>query len=163
MSDCPCGSGLSFETCCGPIIAGEPAATAEALMRSRYTAYVRHAYDHLGRSLSSAQRKDYSPDDAKRWSEQSQWIGLKILATEKGGPADKEGLVQFSARFQSEGKEHEHLETAVFTREEGRWVYAGQVQQPGQTVRREAPKVGRNDPCPCGSGKKYKKCCGAAA
>jgi preprotein translocase subunit SecA len=29
------------------------------------------------------------------------------------------------------------------------------------TFRREAPKVGRNDPCPCGSGKKYKKCCGA--
>jgi tetratricopeptide (TPR) repeat protein len=29
-----------------------------------------------------------------------------------------------------------------------------------QPVRREAPKVGRNDPCPCGSGKKYKKCCG---
>src|SRR5262249_681441 len=29
--------------------------------------------------------------------------------------------------------------------------------------RREEPKVGRNDPCPCGSGKKYKKCHGAAA
>jgi uncharacterized protein YecA (UPF0149 family) len=28
-----------------------------------------------------------------------------------------------------------------------------------ETVRREEPKVGRNDPCPCGSGKKYKKCC----
>ena len=32
-----------------------------------------------------------------------------------------------------------------------------------KTVRREEPKVGRNDPCPCGSGKKYKKCHGAAA
>jgi len=31
------------------------------------------------------------------------------------------------------------------------------------TVRRDEPKVGRNDPCPCGSGKKYKKCHGAAA
>jgi preprotein translocase subunit SecA len=31
-----------------------------------------------------------------------------------------------------------------------------------QTVRREGPKVGRNDPCPCGSGKKYKKCHGSA-
>ena len=32
---------------------------------------------------------------------------------------------------------------------------------PAQPVERDAPKVGRNDPCPCGSGKKYKKCCGA--
>jgi hypothetical protein len=30
-----------------------------------------------------------------------------------------------------------------------------------RTVKREEPKVGRNDPCPCGSGKKYKKCHGA--
>jgi preprotein translocase subunit SecA len=34
---------------------------------------------------------------------------------------------------------------------------------PPTTVRRSMPKVGRNDPCPCGSGKKYKKCCGATA
>ena len=32
---------------------------------------------------------------------------------------------------------------------------------PRQAVVRQGPKVGRNDPCPCGSGKKYKKCCGA--
>jgi len=32
-----------------------------------------------------------------------------------------------------------------------------------KTVRHDGPKVGRNDPCPCGSGKKYKKCHGAAA
>ena len=32
----------------------------------------------------------------------------------------------------------------------------------GKTVRKsKAKKIGRNDPCPCGSGKKYKKCCGA--
>ncbi|MGH7180068.1 MAG: SEC-C metal-binding domain-containing protein, partial [Tepidisphaeraceae bacterium] len=43
---------------------------------------------------------------------------------------------------------------------------AGEVQGEGakvKTITREAPRVGRNDPCPCGSGKKYKKCCGAAA
>jgi uncharacterized protein len=36
------------------------------------------------------------------------------------------------------------------------------VREPPPTVRRDAPKVGRNDPCPCGSGKKFKQCCGAA-
>ena len=163
MSECPCGSGRSYETCCEPIINGAPAPTAEALMRSRYSAYVKHAFEHLGRSLSAEQRKDYSPEDARRWSEKSEWLGLKILRVEKGGEGDTEGLVEFSARFRSDGNEHEHLEAAVFTRDEGRWVYAGQLPQRGHTVRREAPKVGRNDPCPCGSGKKYKKCCGAAA
>ena len=163
MSDCPCGSGRSYETCCQPIIAGDPAPTAEALMRSRYSAYVKHAYDHLGRSLSEKERKDFSADDAKRWSESSQWLGLTILRTEKGGPDDDVGLVEFSAKFKNEGKEHEHLEAALFSREDGRWVYAGQAPQRGTTVRYEKPKVGRNDPCPCGSGKKYKKCCGAAA
>ncbi|MBW3595844.1 MAG: SEC-C domain-containing protein, partial [Planctomycetes bacterium] len=29
------------------------------------------------------------------------------------------------------------------------------------TIRHAAPRVGRNEPCPCGSGKKFKKCCGA--
>jgi preprotein translocase subunit SecA len=40
---------------------------------------------------------------------------------------------------------------------------AGSEAKQAQTVRRSGEKVGRNDPCPCGSGKKYKKCCGAAA
>ncbi|MCL1816725.1 MAG: SEC-C metal-binding domain-containing protein [Clostridiales bacterium] len=42
--------------------------------------------------------------------------------------------------------------------------YNGEEELPGsqitQTVQRIEPKVGRNDPCPCGSGKKYKRCCG---
>ena len=37
------------------------------------------------------------------------------------------------------------------------------AQEEGKTMRRDQPKVGRNDPCPCGSGKKYKKCHGAVA
>jgi SEC-C motif-containing protein len=163
MSACPCGSGRTFETCCGPIIAGSPAVTAEALMRSRYTAYAQHAYDHLGRSLSAEQRKDYSAEDAKRWSEHSEWLGLTILRTEQGGPADAEGVVEFSARYRTDGKDQEHVETARFTREEGNWVYAGQVVPESHTVRRETPKIGRNDPCPCGSGKKYKVCHGRLA
>jgi len=163
MNECPCGSGLAYEACCGPIIAGAPAPTAEALMRSRYSAYVKHAYEHLGSSLSAEQRKDFSVEQSKTWAESSEWLGLKIIRTEKGGPDDTEGVVDFSARFRSAGKDQEHLESARFTREDGRWVYDGVVPAEGHTVRREAPKVGRNDPCPCGSGKKYKKCCGAAA
>ena len=162
MADCPCGSGRSYDACCQPIIAGAPAPTAEALMRSRYSAYVKHEYEHLGRSLSAEQKKDFSAEETKRWSEQSEWLGLKILRAEKGGPSDQEGLVEFAARYRTQGEEQEHVETALFGREGG-WVYAGQIPQQGTTVRYEKPKPGRNDPCPCGSGKKYKKCCGAAA
>ena len=132
-------------------------------MRSRYSAYVKHAYDHLGRSLTAEQAKDFSVEQSRRWSEQSEWLGLQIVRTEKGGPDDDTGAVEFVARFRSEGQDHEHHEIGLFTREAGRWVYAGQVAPRGTTVRYEKPKVGRNDPCPCGSGKKYKKCCGAAA
>lgn len=164
MTDCPCGSGRQYEACCGPIIdAGVPPETAEAAMRSRYTAYVRHAYPHLERTLTQGERADFSLEETQRWAEQSEWLGLSVLRVEKGGAADSEGLVEFSARFRTGGKEHEHVEAARFVREEGQWRYAGTEKIKGQTVRREAPKVGRNDPCPCGSGRKFKKCCGAAA
>ena len=131
-------------------------------MRSRYTAYVKRDIAHLEHSLSASQREDFDAEAAKKWAESSEWLSLTILRTEHGGADDKIGAVEFSAKFRSEGKEHEHVEGALFGREDGRWVYTGQVNEPGKTVRREAPKVGRNDPCPCGSGKKYKKCCGVA-
>ncbi|MFT3782388.1 MAG: YchJ family protein [Nibricoccus sp.] len=161
MSLCPCGSNKEYEVCCGPIIAGAPAPTAEALMRSRYTAYVKHEYAHLEKTLSEAQRKDFDAADSKRWAESSEWLGLTIHQTEKGGPDDEQGMVHFTAKFRAEGEDREHIEAALFTKESGRWVYSGYIQPKGTPVRRETPKVGRNDPCPCGSGKKYKKCCGA--
>ena len=132
-------------------------------MRSRYSAYVTRGYAHLGSSLSAEQRKDFAPDDAKSWAESSEWLGLTIHRTEQGGPGDTAGLVEFTARFKTDGQEREHHEVAVFGREDGRWVYTGHANGPGKTVRRETPKLGRNAHCSCGSGKKYKKCCGVAA
>jgi SEC-C motif domain protein len=164
MSECPCGSGRDYESCCGPIISGaQPAATAEALMRSRYSAYVKHDYKHLEQSLSEAQRSDFSLEETRKWAESAEWLGLTVRSTEKGGPEDTEGVVEFSAKFRIEGKEHEHVEAGSFVKKDTNWFYDGTVQTAPQTIRREAPKIGRNDPCPCGSGKKYKKCCGAAA
>lgn len=163
MSLCPCGSGKNYDACCGPIIAGAPAPTAEALMRSRYTAHVKHEIAHLGRTLSAEQRQTFDEAAARRWSNESEWLGLTINRTEGGGEKDDAGTVEFTARFKMNGEEHEHFEAALFGREDGQWVYTGQLNGPGTTYRREQPKIGRNDPCPCGSGKKYKKCCGGAA
>ncbi|MBF0305127.1 MAG: YchJ family protein [Alphaproteobacteria bacterium] len=156
---CPCGSGQSFEACCAPLLAGAPAATPEALMRSRYSAFVKADIGHLERSLSPAEKADFDPAQAKSWAETAEWLGLEIRATEGGGPEDQTGTVAFTARFRVQGKDQAHHETARFTRHDGRWAYAGGAMGMG-TVRHKGPKVGRNDPCPCGSGKKFKVCCG---
>ena len=159
---CPCGFNKEHADCCGPILAGVPALTAEALMRSRYSAYAKRNYKHLEDSLCAEQRADFSLQDARTWAESSEWLGLEVLDTTGGGEADSEGTVRFLARFRTDGEAREHLENARFIREDGLWVYAGQVTEKSTTVRRAEPKIGRNDACPCGSGKKYKKCHGAA-
>lgn len=158
MQKCPCGSGREYEECCGPIISGaSKASTAEALMRSRYSAY---ALGHVEHILASCV-KDGDMDEAatRRWSEKATWLGLEIRGTEKGGPGDTEGKVDFSASYVMDGLREEHRESANFVKKDGEWLYeTGEVTP--TTIVRQGPKVGRNDPCPCGSGKKYKQCCG---
>jgi SEC-C motif-containing protein len=78
------------------------------------------------------------------------------------GSHPDEALVEFIASFREEGQLHRHHEVARFLRDQDRWYYMDGAAPKPQTLRHEQPKVGRNDPCPCGSGKKYKKCCGAA-
>jgi len=164
MSDCPCGSSKPYADCCALFVEGAAKApTPEAVMRSRYTAYVKLAYAHLERTLTLEQRSDFSIEDTRKWSESSEWLGLTVHRTEGGGPEDTTGMVEFSARFTTAGKEQLHQEIARFEKIEGEWLYAGMVDEREEPIRREAPKVGRNDPCPCGSGRKFKKCCGAAA
>jgi SEC-C motif-containing protein len=160
MSNCPCGSGLDYEICCGPYIAGtkEPP-TAEALMRSRYTAYAVHNIDHIINTCYADGKTDIDRKETQAWSEESTWLGLKILAVEKGGVNDTEGTVEFEASYERRGLKDRHHETARFKKHAGRWLYEEGNVAP-VTVVRSSPKVGRNDPCPCGSGKKYKLCHG---
>ena len=161
MTQCPCGSALAYEACCEPVITGAaPAATPEALMRSRYSAYAMKALDHLKESLHPEHRADYDAEGAKRWAEGSEWLKLEVFETSGGGEDEDEGTVEFAATYRRKGEKVTHREEARFTRHKGRWYYTdGRMVTPG-TVRNEGPKVGRNDPCTCGSGKKYKKCCG---
>jgi len=129
-------------------------------MRSRYTAYVLEEIDYLKETLTPAQQADFSADDTRKWARESEWHGLEIQDVEKGGEGDDSGKVAFAAHFTSNGQKQTHFETALFEKIDGRWLYSGMEETQGQTIRRDAPKIGRNDPCPCGSGKKYKKCCG---
>jgi SEC-C motif-containing protein len=164
MSTCPCGSGSAYETCCGPIIAGGAAPTAEALMRSRYSAYVRGDVDHILGTYTPDAARNVDRASTERWSKSSTWLGLTIVSTERGGSSDEDGTVEFKARFRegTDGPEQVHHERARFVRsvKDRRWRYAdGRVVAPPPARREVVP--GRNDPCSCGSGKKYKKCHGA--
>jgi len=161
MDQCPCGSKLPYAECCGPLIAGaQLATTAKQLMRSRYSAYVKKEMDYLLSSLHPDHRADYDEKSSRAWAEHAQWHGFEILKISAGGPDDREGEVEFSASFTEKGIRQEHHERSSFRKVEGRWYFtAGKLLPPKQVVR-STPKAGRNDPCPCGSGKKFKKCCG---
>ncbi len=162
MSSCACGSGREFSECCEPLLNGsEMAATAEALMRARYTAYVKGYIAFLGDSLHPAHRHDWDEAATRKWAETANWRGLNILATDAGGADDTLGIVEFTAEFDEDGIQKRHHEISRFRKENGRWYYVDGGPPKPQTVKREAAKVGRNEPCPCGSGKKYKKCCAA--
>ncbi|WP_137390724.1 YchJ family protein [Rhodoligotrophos defluvii] len=162
---CPCRSGSTFGACCGPLIAGERAApTAEALMRSRYSAFAAQAIDYLEQTLLPSTRRDFDRQSVTEWARNSEWTGLEVVATERGGAEDREGVVEFIAHFRVNGEDRTHHETSRFSRRDGRWYYVdGRVGRRQETVVRQTPKIGRNDPCSCGSGKKFKKCCGLAA
>jgi SEC-C motif-containing protein len=119
--DCPCGSGASYGACCGPLHRGAIATTAEALMRSRYSAYALGETDHLWRTWHPRTRPDrVTAHDA--WA----WRGLEVHATTGGGrdsPDDTEGTVTFTARYDGPDGPEVLRERSRFVRRGGRWVY----------------------------------------
>ena len=161
---CPCKSGKTLGECCGPIIAGTAKAkTPEALMRARYSSYVTGDVEFLKTSATKAVQEEFDEAASKAWSKAAEWHGLEIIRTEKGGSRDKEGVVEFRALYTANGEFCNHHEVSKFVKEGREWKFAdGELVGETPTVREE-PKIGRNDPCPCGSGKKYKKCCGRGA
>ena len=159
MSNCPCGSGFHYGECCEPVIReSRPAETAEQLMRARYSAYDRVETDFLFNSTHPKHRKGYDHKGTREWAERAEWLGLEIVDTKMGSEGDNTGVVEFIARFKEKGVVREHHEMASFKKEEGAWFFTegSMVKQKPITVQ----KTGRNEPCPCGSGLKHKKCCG---
>lgn len=160
MDACPCGSNKDYALCCRPLIKGEQAAgTAEQLMRSRYSAFVNKEMDYILSSLHPDRRADYDEQSSRAWAENAAWHGIKILKTTAGGPDDTEGQVEFVVSYTENGARQEHHELSAFEKKDGSWYFSTGKTMPKPAVR-AAPKIGRNDPCSCGSGKKFKKCCG---
>lgn len=152
VKPCPCGSGNDYSQCCGRFIeAGEKPQRPEQLMRSRYTAFVLRDSDYLQQSWHESSRPEQM-----QLEQGVNWFGLEIVACQAGEADDIEGWVEFIAKFKGHGRLQTLHERSRFVREDDRWLYVdGEIrQQP------EAEKIGRNSPCPCGSGKKFKRCCG---
>lgn len=165
---CPCGSSSVYQECCGALHTGAVLpSTPEALMRSRYSAFVTGHIDYLKETLRPDCRHDFDHDQTRQWAESSHWEGLSVLSLTYDPPsadADTadEGYVEFIARFKTEaGEACLHHETGHFAKHEGCWYYVDGISGPRPI--RTTHKAGRNDPCPCGSGKKFKKCCAVLA
>lgn len=127
---CPCGSGEPMSGCCAPALHGTPPATAEALMRSRYTAFVTGDADHLLATWHPGRRPDTLELDPDL-----RWLGLEVLSA-AGGADDTRGRVEFRASWRDRGDSgvlHEH---SRFVRQSGRWWY---LDDRGANVSRARP------------------------
>ena len=144
---CPCGSGIALDDCCGKWHQGQPAPSAERLMRSRYSAYTLGLIDYLVATTLPAQQAALDRDSMRAWSLGSTWLGLEVEGSEL---LNTHAFVTFTARWHDGDGEHRHRERSAFVQQAGRWYFID------PTV---PLKAGRNDPCPCGSGQKFKKCC----
>ncbi|GAA4851819.1 YchJ family protein [Algivirga pacifica] len=159
IEKCPCGSGKAYDTCCGIFIEGkEKAKTAEQLMRSRYTAHVKGSVDYIVDTVHPSERHQHDRSQIAEWAQHTQWEKLELISRELGGINHEIGKVEFKAYYKEGNALKSHHENSTFRKVDGIWYFQNGVVNPKAEI--NPHKVGRNDPCPCGSGKKYKKCCG---
>lgn len=131
------------------------ALTAEALLRSRFSAFALKNQTYLLETWHPSKRPpkvDFSEDKVK-------WKRLDIVEKKKGEDKDVKGIIEFKAYYLLDNDEYAVNELSRFCKEQGRWYYLDgvvkSIAKPGQHT-----NTGKNAPCPCGSGKKYKRCCG---
>jgi SEC-C motif-containing protein len=162
MDKCPCGSEKDYSQCCELFHTGaEVAATAEEVMRARYSAFVKNQIKFIEETHEPG-TTDFNAEEAGEWATSSTWKGIQIVKTKQGGAEHDTGIVEFKCVYaDKENKDYLHHEISTFKKIDNKWYYSeGQIVGTGP-MKRDTPKVGRNEPCSCGSGKKFKKCCGA--
>lgn len=116
---CPCDSGKSYGVCCGPLHAGEPAPSAEALMRSRYSAYVVRMGEYLLSTWHSKTRPQAMNFDR---TDTTRWLSLEIKRCAE--VSAEVATVEFVAIWREGGHRAQRLhEISRFQRSNGRWFY----------------------------------------
>ena len=155
MNKCPCHSGKNYTDCCQAIHQNpKNALTASQLMRARYSAHALGLIDFFVNTTHRSTRSSIDIPALADWLKACDWQNLKILKTAKGQAPDFSGKVEFKAYYNDTEIHHE---LSTFQKEENQWYFvAGTTPK----VKLASKKIGRNSPCPCGSGKKYKQCCG---
>lgn len=153
---CLCGSQLQYKLCCQVFHQNEQRpGTAETLMRSRFTAYAKQNETYLLETWDSTKR----PEAINFANEEAIWTGLEIVNTKKGKEKDKKGMVEFKAYYRLDDEEYVMNEISRFKQTTGRWLYLDGLVKSVVKVG-EQTNQGKNAPCSCGSGKKFKRCCG---
>lgn len=149
---CPCRSNETYKNCCQPFHQQQvKPKTCEQLMRSRYSAFCLQ----LGEYLFSTYHPDYRGElTVLALSEKTlDWKNLDIIKTES---LIDTGFVEFKAWYLDNGELNFHHEHSNFVKDHDQWLYCDGIYYPNE----KSGKIRRNDTCPCGSEKKYKKCCG---
>ncbi len=146
-TQCPCNSGKTLAKCCAPYHEGKAAPTAEALMRSRYSAFVLGLSDYIWQTW----HPDTRPELEVLGGINLKWIDLDILSSEAGLEKDNAGKVHFIASYVGSHKGKKLDENSDFVKEDGVWLYVD-----GDS---KVSDISRNEICPCGSGVKFKRCC----
>jgi SEC-C motif domain protein len=122
---CLCGSNRSFGSCCRPLLTVETqAASAEALMRSRYVGYALRDESYVLATWHPRTR----PKALNLATDETRWLGLRIRRSEAGGPDDRHGTVEFVAEYRLNGFKRKIHETSEFERADGRWLYVDGVE-----------------------------------
>lgn len=125
--ECPCGSGKRHDACCGLYLGRQAQpATAESLMRSRYSAYVLGEEEYLLATWHQSTRPSQLNLSAER---QTKWLGLKVINVIED-KIRNEGMVEFVARYKVNGRAHRLHESSRFVRENGVWFYLdGEIKE----------------------------------
>jgi len=144
---CPCGSGQSFSACCEPYInQSKQCPNAESLMRSRYSAFALGFAEYLLFTSSSHLKNQLSKEALNETINAFEFVKLDVIDT-------SDNTVSFNAHLIDGNEHHQLKEVSTFIKEDGLWKYDTGVLEQIPVI-----KLSRNDQCPCGSGKKFKKC-----
>lgn len=138
-------------TCCGRyLIDNQHPDTPEKLMRSRYSAYVTGNFQYILDTYAPKIRASLSIDLLSQDHTSTKWASLVIVNS------SKKNQVEFKATYQFDNEWFILHEESTFIQLDNQWFYLDgkMLKSNGQM------KPGRNDLCPCDSGKKFKKCCG---
>ena len=125
-------------------------------MRSRYSAFCTKNADYLITSHHPSKRATNDKQELEASFNQSEWLKLTIVSASNGLSEDTEGEVEFIATYRQQDVLSNLRERSRFVKENSQWFYLdGLTQETSNSTKRQ-----RNDPCWCGSGKKFKKCHG---